>query len=174
AAAQLDQERGGQLAGAGKHGVEALHLFGHLAWIGDALGAKDLLHLELHRQAILEDEGHVGTNRDAAVLLRLDHFLAELLANPLVDGSGPEIVCGQRLHLGGAPGRSPTGRSVFGERSGSPAYAAWRMRTGWTEGRPVFCFSCRPASGQSLETVSGSAASTLRAAPSATLSESWK
>src|SRR3981189_3572357 len=41
------------------------------------------------------------------------------------------------------------------------------MRMGWYEGRPVFCLSCSPASGQSLETTSGSALSTRRAAPSA-------
>src|SRR2546422_10236540 len=62
----------------------------------------------------------------------------------------------------------------FPDLSGSPAYAALRIRTGWYEGRPVFCLSCSPASGQSLETTSGSALSTRRAAPSATFRLSAK
>ena len=48
------------------------------------------------------------------------------------------------------------------------------MRTGWYERLPVFCRNCNPASGQSLETVSGSVASILRAAPSATFRLSSK
>src|SRR5882672_6915870 len=77
---------------------EALELLGHFLRPGDPLDAQNLLHLELHRGPVLEDERHGGPDLHPPVLLRRDHFLAELIAHAFVDGQWPEVLRRQRLH----------------------------------------------------------------------------
>src|SRR5437870_4877579 len=121
---------------------------------GAPLRAQDLLHLELERQPVLEDEADERPDADAAQLLGLDHLAAEVVAQPFVDGQRPDVLGLQGLHH----------FSSTGDLKDSPWYAAFKMRTGWYARRPVFCRNCSAASGQSLETTSGSAAVTLAAA----------
>src|SRR5437763_2535720 len=113
---ELEHERGGELVARRQKIAVRLDLVRDLRLLGDALGAQHLLDLILHRLAILEGDGGVGAELDAADGARADGARANPVALPLVVAEVEDLGARNLIPAALEHGRHPSVSSPFWNR----------------------------------------------------------